>query len=182
MEIEPLIARVLAGDRAAFAAIVRHYQGPLFGFLGRMGLDGHQSQDVAQDCFVRAWRHLDQFDARQAGFATWLFTIARNLAFTELTRPAHRNEVPYGDDAPQAWVPGNTPPDIVAQRQQRLQLERAIRQLPTRDRSILALAYVQGLDLQSVARIEGMTPGALKTRLHRARRQLRELLEPDHDA
>jgi RNA polymerase sigma-70 factor (ECF subfamily) len=59
VDIEPVLKRIAAGDRQAFADVVRHYQPPLFGFLGRMGLDQSHAEELAQEAFLRAWMNLD---------------------------------------------------------------------------------------------------------------------------
>ncbi len=78
---------------------------------------------------------------------------------------------------PEASCPQLQPPEQLALAQQQRQLQAALRQLPLPDRSIIALAYIQELDMTAIARIENCSPGAIKTRLHRARQRLRELLE-----
>jgi len=178
MDIDTTLHRIRTGDRHAFAEIVRAYQGPLFGFLGNMGLAQGQVEDLAQETFLRAWRHLDRYDPGLSRFPTWLFTIARRLALNELDRAGHRREQSANDDP---WLESacerEQPPETLATAQRRQALHAALRQLPVADRSVLALAYLQELDLAEVARIEGCRPGAVKTRLHRARKRLAQLLE-----
>ena len=137
-------------------------------------------EDLAQETFIRAWRHLGDFNPARAGFSTWLFTIARNLAFNECTRAASRREVPPPEDEPEAACHAPQPPEAYERDQTRRRLQAALRQLPLADRSVIALAYVRELDGTEIARIEGCSPVAVKTRLHRARQRLRELLETDH--
>src|SRR5690606_31902097 len=86
MNIDEVLARIHAGDRHAFAAIVERFHGTLFGYLGRMGVRAAEAEDLAQETFLRAWTQLGTFDARRGAFSTWLFTIARNLAVNELSR------------------------------------------------------------------------------------------------
>lgn len=176
MDIIPIINRIKAGDRSAYAAVIRHYQRPLFGFLGRMGLSQAQAEDMAQEAFLRAWQKLGEFDPKRAVFATWLFTLARNLTLNELARASIRQELTLGDDLPDAVDPQPQPLDalLAGERVQRLQA--VLRQLPLDDRSILALAYVEELDMAAIGRIEGCSTGAVKTRLYRIREKLRQLL------
>lgn len=180
MDIEPLLIRIAAGDKQAYAAIVAHYQRPLFGFLGRMALGRAQAEDVAQEAFLRAWHKLGDYRPASAAFSTWLFTIARNLALNELERAA-RHQPPSGQEA-EAECGAPQPPEALARRQRQARLHAVLRTLPLADRSALALAYIEELDLDAVARIEGCTAGAIKTRLHRAREKLRAMLElEEHD-
>jgi RNA polymerase sigma-70 factor, ECF subfamily len=160
-----------------FAKIVRQYQGPLFGFLGRMGFTSTQAQDLAQDTFVRAWRHAGQFDSQRAQYVTWLFAIARNLAHSEWSKPGAKVEHAGLDMATD--VIGEAPSsEETIHRAQRADLLRvALRELSMDERSTLGLAYVQELDMASIARIEQCSVAAIKSRLHRAKLKLREQLE-----
>jgi len=177
VDITPLLQRISDGDRQAFAGIVTHYQRPLFGFLGRMALGQGLAEDIAQETFLRAWKNLADYQPRRAEFSTWLFTIARNLALHELARTGHRREAGSDDDLPEQACQRPQPPEALAGAQQRERLQRALRQLALPDRSALALAYIHDLALSEVARIEGCSLAAIKTRLHRAKEKLRLILE-----
>lgn len=176
MDINPIINRIKAGDRSAYAAVIRHYQQPLFGFLGRMGLTQAQAEDMAQEAFLRAWQKLGEFDPKRAAFSTWLFTLARNLTLNELARASTRQELTLGDDLPDAADTQPQPLDDLLTREREAHLRTALLNLPLGDRSILALAYVEELDMAAIGRIEGCSTGAVKTRLHRIREKLRQLL------
>ena len=173
--------RAIAIDsQAKFSELVKRFQGPLFGFLGRMGFGQAQAEDLAQETFLRAWQSLGQYNPQRGAFSTWLFTIARNLAVNERSRAANLYEVwegPVPADMP-STEPG--PDGLLSRAQEREALRRALGQLPVADRCVLALAYISELDVASIARIEACTAGAVKTRLHRARHRLAEILEnPD---
>src|SRR5450631_3877590 len=99
MEITEILRKIHAGDRQAFAEVVKSYQRLLFGFLGRMGLSQAQAEDLAQETFVRAWQSLGSYRPELGKFSTWLFTIARNLALTELGRAYRVLEQPISDEA-----------------------------------------------------------------------------------
>jgi RNA polymerase sigma-70 factor, ECF subfamily len=176
LSVEAILSRIAAGEERAFAELVNLYQGPMFGFLGRMGLNRAHAEDIAQEAFLRAWTHLPSFDAERAQFGTWLFTIARNLAYGALQNPARLFETQV-DESPELACEQPCPAQTLERAQQRAQLQSALRQLPLADRSALALVYVHELALADVARIEGDSLAAIKTRLHRARHKLRELLQ-----
>lgn len=180
MDIKPLLKKIKVGDTHAFADVVRHYQGPLFGFLGRMALNQAHAEEVAQETFFRAWKNLDEYKPEIAEFSTWLFTIARNLALNELSRAAYQRESAIAEDLPEVACERLQPPDELARIQQKKRLQAALWKLPLPDRSALALAYIQDLEMTAIARIEGCTVAAIKTRLHRAKEKLRQLLE-EHD-
>jgi len=178
MDISEVLQRVRAGDRQAFAAIVGHYQGPLFGFLGRMGLTPARAEEIAQETFLRAWTRLADFDPGRGAFGAWFYTIARRLALNELGRAPGRLEVPLAAEH-EAACGEPEPFQSLALAERRQRLSAALGALPAGDRSVLALACIKELALAEVARIDGTTVGAVKTRLHRARRKLARLMEND---
>jgi RNA polymerase sigma-70 factor (ECF subfamily) len=179
VDIPATIKRINAGDRHAFASLVRHFQRPLFGFLGRMGCSQAQAEELAQETFLRAWKNLASYKPETAEFSTWLFTIARNLTLHEFERAANRHEFTVEDDLPEQACERHQPYDALASVQEKQRLQQALHKLPLSDRSVLALAYIHELELAAVARIEACSIGAIKTRLHRAREKLRRLLEND---
>lgn len=178
--LDQQVARAAAGDRAAFAALVQRWQGPVFAFLGRMGLRQSEAEELAQEAFVRAWQNLGSYQRDKAAFSTWLFTIARRLALNELDRSERRWLVPADDHTPEAACDGPGPAQALQARQQGQALQAALRQVPAADRCVLALAYLNDLSLADVARIEGCSEAAAKARLHRARGQLRAAWQALH--
>jgi len=177
VDIIPILHRIAEGENAAFALIVEHFQRPLFGFLGRMGLTQTAAEEVAQESFLRAWRNIDTYQPERANFSTWLFTIARNLALNELSRQATTDQWTTDDGLLDIACSRAQPLDVLLESGSRRRLRKALLSLSLTDRRALALAYVEELDLASVARIEGCTTGAIKVRLHRARQRLKQILE-----
>jgi RNA polymerase sigma-70 factor, ECF subfamily len=180
VDIKAILKRIEKGDRSAFALVVRQFQQPLFGYLGRMGLTQSLAEEIAQETFLRAWMRLSDYDPLRAEFSTWLFTIARNLALNELERASSKREVIFDEALPDGVCEATQPWDALDQSQQRQRLMNALHALPVTDRSALALAYYQELDLAAIARIESCSTSAIKVRLHRAKQRLRQLLEK-HD-
>ncbi len=176
MSVQAILQRIAAGEQQAFAELVAIYQRPLFGFLGRLGMGQAQAEDIAQETFLRAWTHLHSFDSKQAQFGTWLFTIARNLGYNALQSAPHLREI-NGAEVPELACEQPGPSHVLERAQQQARLQSALRQLPMADRSALALVYVHELALADVARIEGDSLAAIKTRLHRAKHRLREILK-----
>lgn len=176
MEISDVVQRVLSGDRQAFAEVVRHYEGPLFRYLGRMGLRQERAEEIAQETFLRAWTRLGVFDSRRGSFSTWIYTIAHRLALNELGRESSRKE-PSMLAEHEAATGRAGPTEALEADERRHTLRAALLELPAFERSAIALAYIEGLALADVARIEGCTVGAIKARLHRARRRLAKRLE-----
>lgn len=177
MDIDDVIRRIGKGDKQAFAEIVVQYQQPIFGFLGRMSISQAQAEEIAQETFVRAWRHLDDYQSTKAAFSTWLFTIARNLAINEFSCKRSQHEFSPGDDLPDIASEEPEPVQILCLKQRRQHLQLALRQLSMQDRSVIGLTYVDELSMVDIARIEGCSLEAVKTRLHRAKDKLRKLME-----
>jgi len=175
------ISETARGDHLAFGRIVVAHQDRIFAYLGRMGLDSAMAEDVAQETFLRVWRHAGKYNPRLGSLTTWILTIARNQALTRLSRPLSRTEAPVSADTLEIASDAPLPDEqlVALQRQHRLQA--ALADLSAADRSLLASSYIDGLDLAAIANIEGCSIGAAKVRLHRARQRLRQILEADHE-
>jgi len=180
MDITDVVERILSGDRQAYAQIVAHYEGPLFHYLGRMGLPQARAEEIAQETFLRAWMHLGRFDVRRSSFSTWLHTIAHRLALNALGRAAARQER-TGERQPDRASEAPGPAEEIARSERVQRVRTALLELPSRDRAALALACIEELSLADVARIEGCSVGAIKVRLSRARRRLATRLGNDRD-
>jgi len=181
LSVQGILHRIAAGEQRAFAELVDMYQRPLFGFLGRLGMSQTQAEDLAQETFLRAWTHLHSYQPERAQFVTWLFTIARNLAYNAMQKAPQQHEIP-GAEMPEQICERPDPAQTMERSQQRARLQLALWQLPMTDRSVLALVYVHELGMADVARIEGDSLAAIKTRLHRAKQRLRAILQSDNDA
>ena len=180
MDLSDVLQRVLAGDRQAYAMVVRQFEKPLFAFLGRMGLSRAVAEEVAQESLLRAWTRLADFDPGRGSFPTWLYTIARRLALSELSRAAGRREV--GTDSASDFACARPEPaESLQGDERRRRLRTALLKLPAADRTVLALAYLEELSHAEIAGIEGIAVGAVKTRLHRARRRLAAQLDQGDD-
>ena len=182
LDINTLLTRIKTGDRSAFTGVVQHFQQPLFGYLARMGLSQSVCEEIAQETFLRAWTRLNDYDPKRAEFSTWLFTIARNLALHELERAAYQCEISSDETLSLFADEYHQPDEVISHNQQRQHLIAALHDLAVADRSTLALAYIQELDLAAIAQIEGCSTGAIKVRLHRAKQRLQKLLEEKHES
>ena len=180
------LTAIQRGDKTAFAALIGRYQKPLFAYLGKITLSQSVAEEVAQETFIRAWQAKENFDPERAAISTWLFTIARRLALNELDRAAHRLEVSdlpnHFDTTPQRWSDQletssqETPQAQLEKSELKTALWQALRTLTLHDRSLLALAYLNELEFATIAEIEGIPVGTVKSRLHRIRQQLKSTL------
>ena len=169
-----VIERVKCGNLQAFEPLVRRYQRPLLHYLGRMGLTTPETEELTQETFTRAFQHLAEFEPRRALFSTWLFTIARRLALNLLARQRHEI-TEYNDTALQQ----DPATDFHADYDRRMisqRIDLALSQLPLKYRSPLSLAYLGDLSIAEIAQIEGCAEGTVKSRIHRAKNQLKTSL------
>jgi RNA polymerase sigma-70 factor (ECF subfamily) len=175
------ISETAKGDHLAFGRIVVAHQGLIFAYLGRMGLDSATAEDVAQETFLRVWRHAGKYNFRLGSLTTWILTIARNLALTKLSLPGRRAETPVSSETLEIAGDASLPDEQLVTLQRQRQLHAALACLSAADRSLLASSYIEELDLAAIARVEGCSRGAAKVRLHRARQRLKQILEADHE-
>jgi len=163
-----LVAAVLAGEREAFADLVRRYEHAVRAVAMGVLRDHHAAQDVAQEAFVAAYQRLDTLRDRSA-FATWLLAITRNQALGHLRQGRHHESLDSLRDVP--GHPGNGELDARAER-----LLFAVTALPEHERTVVLLRYFVGHSLQEIAEISGTPVGTIGAQLHRARTHLRERL------
>ena len=153
----------------------------VYAALRRFGLSAGESDEVAQEVFLRAWRGLARFEER-AQFSTWLYRIAFNEAQRRLSRrPPPRAEADPDRDDPILSLPESTrlgPEAQTLDREFEATLERALDDLPDDWRAAVVLRDIEGLSTHEAAEIVGVGQAAFKSRLHRGRMQLRALLEP----
>jgi RNA polymerase sigma-70 factor, ECF subfamily len=152
----------------------------VYGALRRFGLDADEADEIALEVFVRAWRGLDGFEGR-AKLSTWLYRIAFNEAQRALSRRRPPGaQTPDGEDPVAALADDELHgPDAQAlDREFGEVLDRALAQLPPEWRVAVVLRDLEGLSTEEAAEITGLRQAAFKSRLHRGRMRLRELLAP----
>jgi RNA polymerase sigma-70 factor (ECF subfamily) len=174
------VARVLAGEAAAFEGIVRRWQGPLVNMAWRYCRDRSRAEEMAQEAFIRAWRGLANW-RREGSFSTWLFALAANVYRTELKR--FPTETLPLDEAPEPAGAASQHCELATKLSNEA-IKRAVLALPPRYREPVVLFYFQEMDVAAAARTLGMPEGTLKARLSRARALLRHRfphLEPTEE-
>ncbi len=173
-----LIARARAGDTDAFALLVRRYEGPLVHFCMRMVGSLEDAQDIAQDTFVRVYRYLDRLRP-DAKFSTVLFGMARNLTLNFLRDSGRRGRgatqsLTRNDDSEHHIEDLATRPDESARLREIEQLiGQALDLISDEHREVLILREIQGMDYETIGEIVQCRSGTVKSRIARAREQLR---------
>lgn len=163
------VARVRAGNVAAFNGIVLRWQGQLVNLAWRFCRDRMMAEDMAQEAFVKAFRALHTFRGESA-FSTWLTAIAMNTYRSCLRdRPPHAAEV----DLARTAAGGPDALATLAERERAEMLRASLLTLPPRYREPLVLYYFHEMDLAETARVLGIPEGTVKARLHRGRELLK---------
>ena len=175
---QQLIERSLAGNQDAFGQLVRKYQDKLFTSLSHLTGSHADAEDVAQDAFVQAYRKLSTF-RQHCTFYTWLYRIAFNLVYTRArhhrTRASlsHARSVTEDDQSD----PHGTPADEMERREDAAKIRQALDALREEHRTILVLRGVEGFDYDTIAETLDLSAGTVRSRLHRARNELRDQLQ-----
>ncbi len=177
-----LIERARAGDADACHDLVVAYRRPVFSVVLRMVRDPGVAEDLVQETFVKAFRHLDSFDISRK-LSSWLFKIAHNTTLDALRRktlptisldPGEDESTDHRKD----WEDTRAArPDQRVERSDLAQaIETAMDKLPPRYREIVALRYQEGLAYQEIAEILELPMGTVKTHIHRARHAMADTL------
>jgi RNA polymerase sigma-70 factor, ECF subfamily len=169
---DPDVALAAAGDRRAFERIYRQHVTRVFSLCARMVNDRTRAEELTQDVFVRAWEKLHLFRGESA-FPTWLHRMTVNVVLNA-RKTDGRNRSRFEDDEEGDGI------DILPSRPHapgdRMDLEAAIAKLPPGARRVFTLHDIEGYKHEEIADMLGVTSGATKAQLHRARLLLREAL------
>jgi RNA polymerase sigma-70 factor, ECF subfamily len=168
-----IVARVLAGETSEYRKLVERHQRSVFRFAWNLIGDEHEAEDITQEVFVAAFRRLASYDGKRAALQTWLLTIARNRCINHLKckRPA------VGDDAIRNRIESASSNDSEHEGFWRA-LTAALARLPLKQKTAFVLAEIEQLSYAQIATIEQTACGTVKSRIHRAKQQLRAALAP----
>ncbi len=183
-----LVGRARSGDRDAFSLLVRRYQDAVFRIVRRTSqIERELAEDLAQETFLRAYGALARFRG-ECSFAHWLFRIATNLTLNRVTTVAAKTErrsvslnqpSRATDDEDRMELEDErqaAPTARMEQRELRDVLERALARLPDEFRAAVVLRDVEGLDYDAIAEILEVPVGTVRSRIHRGREGLREII------
>jgi len=167
------LVRALEGDDLAFSRLVETYQKPVYNLCYRMLGNAGDAEDAAQESFLRAYRSLERFDPNRP-FATWLLSIASHYCIDQLRK---RRFTSFSmDDEDHAWLepPDPSPnPEITASiNEQETQVQSLLEKLNPKDRSAVVMRYWHNASYEEIAESLSLTTSAVKSRLHRARKEL----------
>lgn len=173
-----LIDETLAGKPAAFGQLVQKYQDRLFNTIVHVVGDHHDARDIVQEAFIQAYLKLGTFH-RASAFYTWLYRIAFNVAATLRRRRKPCLSVEHVREASgQEPVDDRGGPSHAMEQQERArQVQRALATLSEEHRVVLVLREVDGYCYETIAEMLDLPIGTVRSRLHRARLQLRDELK-----
>lgn len=183
---EDLMLDLKEGSQSAFAELMTRHRGPIVNFLNRLIGDRDRAEDLAQEVFLRVYRHAGTYRVT-ARFTTWLYTIASNLGKNELRNRARRKNVSM-DDAPRELSQEDyhhgtredfLPPDRVTDlKDRKAKVRAAIDSLPEHFRLMLVMRDMEGFSYEEIASMQGLPLGTVKSRINRARLEFKRRVEP----
>src|SRR6185312_1636317 len=175
-EIEQLPVReARAGNAAAWDALFRRFQLPLYVYVFELVRDEQTSLDIVQEVFINAARHIGSL-RDDAKFGSWLFGIAHQKCAQRWRKQA-REEMLREEFAGEPVQFESAPDDLLIREEQEAEFMRLLNELPAPQRSVLLLHFVEDFSLEEIAGITGVSIGTVKSRLHYAKKSLRKLLE-----
>ena len=182
---QALVERIKAQDYEAFTSLVNRYEGKVYRLAIRMLRNPEDAQDALQETFLQVYRGLKNFEGRSS-FSTWLFRLATNVCLMKIRdREIEPGKlIPLGDYLPQheegqglstaEWP--EKPEEILLNKESRRKMIEALDTLPPEYRAVFILRDVEGFSNLETAEALGISVAAVKSRLHRARLNLREKL------
>ncbi len=169
-----LVAKAKTGDTDAFSQLVLRHQRVVYNLAYRFMRNPAAADDMAQEAFLKAFRLLGGFRGA-CSFSTWLYRVTCSVCLSELDRRKRRAEVelqPWHDSAETQEAPGASNDEAEA-------IRRAVTQLPPNYAKAVTLYYLNEIPYEQIAEVMEVPMGTLKTWLHRARLQLRALVEKE---
>lgn len=189
-DADMFIEEAKGGDPEAFGRLVEEFEQFVYNTACRVltssGRSTDAADDIAQDSFIKAWRHLSSFRG-DCSFSTWLFRITVNTARDSIRSSARKSTVSLtkadededGDEWDVPVTSGDTvPEDAVIKKEQIIAVRRAIEALPDEQRQVIVMRDIHELSYQTIANALGLELGTVKSRINRGRATLRELLAP----
>jgi RNA polymerase sigma-70 factor (ECF subfamily) len=171
-----LVDRCRRGDEGAFQELIDRYKDLVFALIARTVQDRSRAEDLAQDVFLRIHRGLPYFRG-EARLSTWIYRIVANVCVHDPARASAT--VSLDDETARPRIAPSVSDRRFGDLELRDRLEKAVARLPAQYRLLIAAHYLEGVRYEELAEALGLPLGTVKTQLHRAKQQLRRLLETD---
>lgn len=174
---EALLAGLSSGDAEAAAALVRRFQGRVYGLALLIVGDPATAEEVAQETFVRAWRRAESYDPRRGRVPTWLLSIARNVAIDTIRLRRAEPMDPHVIASLAGMTPEPGPEERGVAADDSARLRGALAGLPADQQRALVMAAFYGRTAREISDLERVPLGTVKTRIRTAMLKLRSVLE-----
>lgn len=174
MEDQDILAKFAdpASRNVAFNQLVRKYQSKVYWHVRKMVIDHDDADDLTQDVFVKVWKHLENF-RQDASLYTWLYRIATNECLSFLQSKRRRFFLPIHDVAAELTAKVEADPGLAGDDIE-LKLQKAILQLPDKQRLVFNLRYYDEMPYEQMAEVTGTSVGALKASYHHAAKKIEQ--------
>ena len=169
---DQIIRDVLAGNADLFRWLIERYQVGVFHMIADFINNRDAAEDLTQEVFIAAYEKLSSHDSMRCKFSTWLWTIARNKSINYLRRRKRKQQPTHSHHAPQT-----DPGQALCKDELYQQLDRALNELPRHQKRAFVLAEFQQMPYEEIAQIECISIGTVRSRIHRAKKKLRSLMD-----
>jgi len=158
----------------AFNLVIKQYKERLYWYVRRMVVDYDDAKDITQNVFIKAWEHLDTFQY-QSSIYTWLYRIATNESLNHLKKKCSQANISL-DEAGEYLVKAIDNGHYISGEEIYMKLERAVAQLPEKQKAVFILRYYEEKDYTEIAAITGTSEGALHASYHIAVKKIEKIL------
>ncbi len=184
---EDLVQKVQQGYRAAFDELVERYTGKVYLQARAMTRSGQEAEDIVQETFLKAFKHIDKFSPAKATFKTWLFAIARNQSINVLSFLKRKMAKYFGEtegkteqnylDPIVDLSDGSDAEKLLSEKQRFARVTQAVETLPERQRTALLLKAQESMSYEEIAHVMQTSASAVESLIFRARKTLMDVLE-----
>ncbi|MEG0773784.1 RNA polymerase sigma factor [Clostridium sp.] len=168
-----IVERVLKGEMIAFELLIKKYENIIFNYIYKIILNKEDSEDIAQEAFIRAYKSLYTFQ-RKSSFSTWLFKIASNCINSYFKKKKNYT-IQYDEILTNVQCSSlDKPEEALEAIETKKEVEKLLNSLGVDQRSCIVLKYVEGFSLREISEILGISEDAVKMKIYRARKKLCE--------
>jgi len=179
-----LLSRAKKGDIEAFEQLIEEYQKKIFNIALKLIGNYDDASELTQEVLIRIYRSIGKFK-EQSSFATWIYSITKNVCYDELRKRKNKNivsldqDILCGEDEVQRQLPdtGPSPGETVERNETVKIVNEAIQALSTEHKMVIVMRDIEGLSYEDIAKVLDCPEGTVKSRINRARKALKEILK-----